>query len=183
MPHKTVMRSVRIPRELDDLLKRDAEDRGTSVNALVSEIFTKYSEWDRLAERFGMVTLPREAFRKLWDYLTKEQAASWGKYAGSNIAPEIAQFWFKRLNAQTFLKLIGLAAKYSNSYEFEVETVAGKEYTINVHHESNELFSIWLEQYFRSAIKSFLGVAPKIKVGNNSIMITFTEPQSTNSAL
>ncbi|MFI5421006.1 MAG: hypothetical protein ACHQ1H_08570 [Nitrososphaerales archaeon] len=170
------MRSVRISRELDEILKRDAEDKGISVNSLVSEIFTKYSEWDRFADKFGMVTLPRQAFSKIWDYFTKEQAASWGKDAGRNIAPEIAQFWFKRLNAQTFLKLIALAAIYGKIYEYEVETNEWKQYTITVHHESNELFSIWLEQYFLSVIESFTGAIPKIKVGHTSVIITFTEP-------
>ena len=56
MAKQTVMRSVRISRELDDVLRRDAESRGISFSSLVSEIFTKYSEWDRLANKFGVVT-------------------------------------------------------------------------------------------------------------------------------
>src|SRR5580704_17527621 len=100
MARQTVMRSVRISRELDDVLRRDAENRGISFSSLASEIFTKYSEWDRLANKFGMVTLLRGAFRGMWETIGKEKAASMGREAGSRTATEGASFWFKRLNTK-----------------------------------------------------------------------------------
>jgi hypothetical protein len=178
MAKQTVMRSVRISRELDDVLRRDAESRGISFSSLVSEIFTKYSEWDRLADKFGAVTLSKGAYRGMWEIIGKEKAASMGKENGSKRATEVAHFWFKRLNTKTFLKLIELFAKYRKIFEYEVESRDEREYTITVHHEINEAYSIYLENWFESAIKAFVGVTPRTEASLNSIVITFREPQS-----
>jgi hypothetical protein len=178
MSKQTVMRSVRISRELDDVLRRDAESMGISFSALVSEIFTKYSEWDRLANKFGMVTLPRAGFRGMWEIIGKEKAASMGREAGTRIATESASFWFKKLNTRTFLKLLELFDKYTKSFTYEIEYGDGREYTITLHHEINEAYSIFLENWFESAIKAFVGVTPSIRVSLNSIVISFRESQT-----
>jgi hypothetical protein len=178
MPKRTVLRSVRISQELDDVLRGDAESRGISFSSLVSEIFTKYSEWDRLANKFGVVTLSRGAFRVMWETVGKEKAASIGKEGGSKAATEVAHFWFKRLNTKTFFQLIDLFGKYTKFFEYELESGDEREYTITVHHEINEAYSVYLENWFESAIKIFIGVTPSSKVSLNSLVITFTEPAS-----
>ena len=177
------MRSVRISRKLDDVLRRDAEGRGISISSLVSEIFTKYSEWDRLADKFGVVTLSRGAFRGMWEIAGKERAVSIGKEGGSRAATEVAHFWFKRLNTRTFFKLIELFGKYMKVFEYEVESRDEREYTITVHHDINEAYSVYLENWFESAIETFIGVTPKSQVSRNSVVVTFTDPQSTNSRI
>jgi hypothetical protein len=183
MAKQTVMRSVRISRELDDVLSRDAESRGISFSSLVAEIFTKYSEWDRLANKFGVVTVSRGAFRAMWEIIGKEKAVSIGKQGGSRAATEVAHFWFKRVNTRTFFRLIELFGKYAKFFEYEVESRDGREYTITVHHDINEAYSVYLKNWFESAIESFIGVTPKSQVSPNSVVVTFIDPQSTNSAV
>jgi hypothetical protein len=178
MAKQTVMRSVRISRELDNVLRRDAENRGISFSALVSEIFTKYAEWDRLANKFGVVTQSRSSFRGMWEIVGKEKAVSMGKEGGSRAATEVAQFWFKRLNARSFFKLIELFAKYTKSFEYEVESRDERDYMITVHHDINETYSIFLKNWFESAIQIFVGVTPSTKVSLNSIVVTFREPHT-----
>jgi hypothetical protein len=175
MAKQTVMRSVRISRELDNVLRRDAENRGISFSALVSEIFTKYAEWDRLANKFGVVTQSRSSFRGMWEIVGKEKAVSMGKEGGSRAATEVAQFWFKRLNTRSFFKLIELFAKYTKSFEYEVESRDEREYMITVHHDINETYSIFLKNWFESAIQIFVGATPSTKVSLNSIVVTFRE--------
>ena len=182
MLKRTVMRSVRISQALDDVLRRDAESRGISISSLVSEIFTKYSEWDRLANKFGMMTFSGNAFKKVWEIIDEEQAINWGKEGGSKTAVETARFWFKRLNTRTFFKLIELYSKYTNFFEYEFERKGERDYAITVHHEINEKFSIFLENWFESAIKIFVGVTAKCEVSRNSVLISFAEPRSIPSA-
>jgi hypothetical protein len=177
------MRSVRISRKLDDVLRQDAESRGISISSLVSEIFTKYSEWDRLANKFGVVTVSRGAFRGMWEIVGKEKAVSIGKEGGRRAATEVAHFWFKRLNTKTFFGLIELFGKYTKFFEYEVESGDGREYTITVHHDINEAYSVYLENWFESAIETFVGATPKSQVSPNSLVVTFTDPQPSNSAL
>lgn len=48
---KTVLRTIRIDKNLDDALDKDAKEHGVSENALISSILAKYIEWDRYAEK------------------------------------------------------------------------------------------------------------------------------------
>ena len=62
---KTVLKTIRMDKDLDDALDKDAEEHGVSENALISSILAKYIEWDRYAEKFGRVSLPSEALKAI----------------------------------------------------------------------------------------------------------------------
>src|ERR1700756_1571776 len=97
---------------------------------MVTEIFTKYAEWDRLANKFGVVTISRVGYERMWDAIGKEKAANMGKEGGGKTATEVADFWFKSLNTRTFLKLIELFSKYAKFFEYELESRDNREYKI-----------------------------------------------------
>ena len=44
---KTGRKTIRMDKDLDDALDKDAEEHGVSENALISSILAKYIEWDR----------------------------------------------------------------------------------------------------------------------------------------
>ncbi len=175
VPAKSILRSVRLDPAMDELLKRDAESRGISVNALMSQIFVKYAEWDRLAERFPMISISRQGFRDLMSRLSEQDLKEHASEAGAKNAPEITLFWYKRLNLQTFLKFVGALSRFGKTFEYELD-VHGREYCITLHHEINERYSEFLRLYFDSAVKTIVGIAPKIEVGKTSIVIRFVEP-------
>ena len=50
---RTVLKTIRITQELDNLLQKDAKAKGINVNSYINSIFTKHSEWDRFVEKFG----------------------------------------------------------------------------------------------------------------------------------
>jgi len=73
---KTILKTIRISQELDELLQKDAQLQRSTVNALISSIFTKYSEWDRYEEKFGYVSVTRQLFRALLEAAGEEKIAS-----------------------------------------------------------------------------------------------------------
>ena len=62
---RTLIRTIRISKALDSLLRKDAKTKRIPVNALISSIMTKYAEWDRYNERFGVISIKRDAFRSI----------------------------------------------------------------------------------------------------------------------
>ena len=76
---RTVLRTIRISSELDKIIQKDAKDRRLSVNALISTIMTRYTEWDRFNERFGIISLKREAFGQIINMLDGEEVISVAK--------------------------------------------------------------------------------------------------------
>ena len=62
---KTVLRTIRIDRDLDDALNKDARENDITENALISSILVKYIEWDRYAKKFGRVSLLNETLKSI----------------------------------------------------------------------------------------------------------------------
>jgi hypothetical protein len=57
---KTMLRAIRLSKDLDDLLQKDANSKRITVGALISTILIKYSQWDRYTEKFDMITFRHE---------------------------------------------------------------------------------------------------------------------------
>ena len=174
---KTVLRSIRLTVEQDKLLEEEAKKKNISVNSLLSKLIKKYAEWDRYAEKFGFVSIGRQGFRQLMDSLSEEALVAHGRNVGKMMAPDITRFWFGKLDLESFLSFIESQSKYSGIYQFEAAS-QGRTHTITFHHELGSNYNIVLSNYFDEAIRNIVGVAPKIEMGNNSFVISFTEPRA-----
>jgi hypothetical protein len=69
---KTTTRTIRLPSSIDSIIQKDAKEKRTTVNSLISATLTKYAEWDRFAESFGFICLPRNGFKLIIDSLDDE---------------------------------------------------------------------------------------------------------------
>ena len=172
---KTVLRSIRLSAEHDKILDEDAEKKGLSVNSLLTTLITKYVEWDRFAERFGYISLGRQGFKSLFDLLSDEALVTHGREVGGKNAPEIARFWFGKLNLETFFSFLKVHSKYSGIYHYELVS-NGRTHTITFHHELGPRYNVSLVNYFDQAVRNIVGVAPKFEIGNNSFTMSFEEP-------
>ena len=86
---KTLIRSVRISKALDTLLRKDAKTKRITVNALISSIMTKYAEWDRYNERFGVISIKRDAFRSILGMIEDDKIIRVSKLINSEIDERI----------------------------------------------------------------------------------------------
>jgi signal transduction histidine kinase len=60
-----ILRTIRIDKDLDDALNKDANEHGVSENALISSILVRYIDWDGYSQKFGRVSLPNEALKAI----------------------------------------------------------------------------------------------------------------------
>jgi hypothetical protein len=77
----TKLRTIRLARDLDNLLQKDAKSKRISTNSLLTSIVVKYAEWDRYAEKFGLVSLTQAASRSILeaidDYFPRNKNGAW----------------------------------------------------------------------------------------------------------
>lgn len=172
---KTVLRTLRISKELDDILEKDAKAHRTSVNGLISSIMVKYTEWDRYAERFGQVSLALPLFRALLDLADENALATLAEQHGVEGTKEIISFWFKKINLETLLRLIFIESEYANLLEAEIEN-EGRDYTISIHHEYGKKWSTYLERYLDIMIRTYLKVIPQLETTENIVTLRFQAP-------
>ena len=70
---KTLLRTIRITHELEDILQRDAKFKRISVNALISSIMTKYAELDIYRERFDAIVLNPRGLSAILESISDEK--------------------------------------------------------------------------------------------------------------
>lgn len=160
--------------DLDELLQRDAQDKRISVNSLVATILSKYSEWDRFAERFGFAYVPKETLSSVLELGSEEDAIRAGKALGAHIPGEISQFWMKRLDIEAFLAVTALFSRYAGAGQYEVKS-EGRSHVITAHHTLGERWSAYLSNVIAEGLRQ-LGATPKVSHSKGSFVVSFTEP-------
>jgi hypothetical protein len=169
---KTVLRSFRINKEVDDILQKEASLRGLSVNALVSQILLKFVEWDRFVERYGFITITRDGFQALHEALSREDLVNLARSIGERNPPDAALFWFKSLNLRTLLEWFSLHCKYGRIADYELDII-GRKHTIVLHHALGQKYSEFLGNMIEHSLRSVAKVEVKTEATKNSVIITF----------
>src|SRR5438093_13012120 len=93
---KTVLRTIRLSKELDELLQNDANSKRISVGAMLSNILTKYSEWDRYADKFAIISLRHQTIRAMLEATDDDAVIIKAREIGDKIPREFIMCWFKR---------------------------------------------------------------------------------------
>jgi hypothetical protein len=172
---KTVLRTIRLTQELDSLLQKDSRTKSTSVNALISELITKYATWDRFTEKFGFVQVARRTFREIVDAVDDEQLAKIAEKLGAEMPEAITSFLLHKLNFETLLATLSLFERYSGLQAHSMETSEGQ-CTITFHHDLGEKWSLFLKYFMNEYFRTGLHVAPNTSIVGDSVVLSFRIP-------
>jgi hypothetical protein len=173
---RTTLRTIRLALDLDSLIQKDAKSRKVSSNSLLTSIITKYAEWDRYAEKFGLVSLTQAASRSILEAIDDNKLSQIGKDLGKRTFKEFLMLWFKKTDVEKVIEGFSLWCKYGGIAEYDLET-DGRNYTITLHHEIGEKWSNLIGHLISQGIKSELGVPnTMLDFTNNLIIIKFFVP-------
>jgi hypothetical protein len=172
---KTVLRTVRISEELDEILEKDAKVHRITVNGLISSIMSKYSEWDRFTEKFGHISIPTSLFRAFLDLVDENALATLAEQVGVDLTSEITLFWFKKTTLETLLHFMSNSSEYGKVGEAEIEN-EGRNYTISIHHEYGKKWSTYLEHYLDRVIRTYLKAVPQFETTESTVTMKFQAP-------
>ncbi len=172
---KTVLRTIRLTQELNDLLQEDARANGISVSALINKIMTKHVEWDRHIEKFSFISIASETFRSILREIDDKKLENIAKDLGNSMPQAVTMFWFKKLNLETFLKTISLFGKYSGLHTNEIE-IKGENCTITFHHDLGRKWSAFLKHFLSQYVESAVGIAPQTDITDNLVVVSFHIP-------
>lgn len=109
---KTILRTVRISEEVDQLLQKTALEKQVSLNTLISNVLIQYIDWGRFTDKFGIVSIQREILRSMIEALNDEQLENIARKLGSTLPKEAMIFWFKQVNASSFLSAVSNIFRY-----------------------------------------------------------------------
>jgi hypothetical protein len=171
----TTTRTIRLPSTIEAVLQKDAKEKRTTVNSLISTALTKYAEWDRYAESFGFICLPRNGFKLIIDSLDDETIKRIAEEIGSRQPKELMMFIFKKMTIDNFVSQTLLFSKYAGFGTYEIETDE-RNYTFVIHHELGRKWSTFLAHLGSQGLKSTLGIAPKFNITEYSVVFEFFVP-------
>jgi predicted transcriptional regulator len=179
-PH--VIRTVRIPEALDKALRKVAEERNTSVNALIEASLAKFIEFDQYVEEldYGMV---RKMFlvRGL-EYLSEDEIRELARWSAMELGSETLRFYnaYPKLDAvlHTYESII---AKYGRLYTFRHE-VEGRNHTIFLSHRMGKNWSIFFEENLKT-IFGRLGIDLETETSTNLVRGRFVEKSTAPSSI
>ena len=172
---RSVLRTIRLPLEIDALIGRDAEQRGVSVNAIVTSALTRYAEWDRFADRFGFITVTRAGHQRMLEAFSDSELSQMGDQLGAVNPRSMILFWYKRLDLETFLRWLQVQSRYGRFGEVEVER-EGASAVVSIHHDEGPKNTLWLKHFLTAAVKDVVGVTPKVRTGSSSVVLRIDPP-------
>jgi hypothetical protein len=122
---QTILRGVRIPKGVNDILQHDAKAENRTVSALVVSILTKYAEWDRFTQKFGFVSIPRINYKQMIDAMDENAYTAATADAPSTFL-EMVRFWHKRIDAETVCAFCETLSKYVGTTQCEIDRSDGR---------------------------------------------------------
>ena len=89
--------------------------------SLISNLLSKYVEWDRYSERFGRVMLRPQTLKLIINAIDEIKIGEIGSEIGNKIPMEFLLFWFKEVNLNSFLEYLSLLCRYGGFAHYELE--------------------------------------------------------------
>ncbi len=174
---KTILRTIRLTEEIDEVLQRDAEEQNVSANALISRIMTRYLEWDRAIEKTSYVIISSILFRALINELSEQKLEEIGKNAVSEAIEEFAMVEFGKKDLDTLLNALLLIGKYDTGLRINLplsnsNKVDGR-YVITIYHDWGLKGSILFRGYFDNLVRNELGKQPTINITDDVVNVSF----------
>jgi hypothetical protein len=172
---ETVLRTFRIPKELNSILESEARGRGISPNALLSSILTKFANWDRLTEKLVRVSLSEDLFKMIFGYVPAEEIGKMAETHACTTMREGMLFWSKEVSVDSFLSYVENRCKYAGWGQFEHSKEQGERHVIAIRHHLGQKWSAFLNQCFINSLKA-LGIKnARFETSQGAIVANFTE--------
>ena len=178
LPRKSVTRTLRLDEDLDEALEKLAEEKGESVNVVAERALRKLVEWDRLAEKAGLVSISPVTMGRLMELQTPEQARELGEFVGNEVLKPIIISRFGSVTLDSVLKTIELISRYMGRFDF-IYSTEGTKRVVTVRHSGGIK---WSEFYAGASVHLFsqtLGLATNPMITEELASIEFEMPEGS----
>jgi len=149
-----------------------AEEKRISLNTLANQIFGNYAEFDTYAEKFGILKISTDTFRRILAVMPQKDLMLVASTGGSQEAKEFILFKWKEVNHETVVEFIKTYFGYCGYGRCDIES-RGSKTMVSVHHDLGENGSLYLKHYLEALISSTLEKTCKIVITKDSVSLSF----------
>jgi len=159
---------------MDKALRKIAEERNTSVNALVEASMTRLIEFDQYADELEFVSVRKAMLVKGLEYFDEDEIRDFGKWAAMESGAELLEFFSVGPSLDSILHIFeSVISKYGRLFTFHHESV-GRSHTILLSHRLGKNWSIFFEANLKT-ILARIGYDPHTEVSTNFVKVQFVE--------
>ena len=173
---KTVLRTIRISEDVDDLLEKDALEKNISANSLISKIMTQYVEWDRVVGKIGTSSVSPALFKALANEVSDEKLEIIARDVAAKEVTNIAMWAFGKTEFDSLIKALFLVSKYSISAPLSIEIKVDSRYVITLHHDWGSKGVVFFKSFLGNFVRNELGMQPIISVAKDIVTASFSKP-------
>jgi len=137
----TVHLSCRIEKSVYDILSKDADEKGISLNSLVNSITKKFVIWDIHSSDIHLVPLTKEVLGKIFSKLDDQTLQQIAKNIGGFVAKELVFLSLDEMNFNNLIQAIVLSASRFGTVKHKI---IDSNHIICVHHGIGINFSKFL---------------------------------------
>lgn len=158
-----ITRTIRLEEDLDRLLQKIAKDERATVNAVVNRAIRRYVDWDRHAQRFGMMAVRPEMLSILMERQSLEEAKELGRQSAKNSMRPAVESIFVDFTLPNVVEFLRRFSTYGGRYQFE-DSVEGRKHVILMRHALGLKWSTYYEGILKGIFEDELGIKINVNV-------------------
>lgn len=171
---RTATISLRIPKDILAKLHSESAHREINLNTLVTQIFTRFVEWDGAAPKSKIIPVPKQVLLNLLNRASVEEVASIAESFVRNENRTTILIMRNEYNINTVLSVLESwirAAGFSYRKDYLI-----RHYKYVINHEMGVKWSIFFKVYLDTVFQD-LGMSVQIQYTDNVVSLTL--PAST----
>lgn len=172
MRKKSESITFRIDEKYDTILRKIADEKKISLNTLANQIFGNYVELEVYLQKFGVLKLSTDSFRRILAILNDKNIVEVATRAGSLEAKEFILFKWKELNLQTVTDFIKIFFDVCGFGRCDLEINPSK-VSLSAHHDLKEKGSLYIKHFLESLIRTSLNKSCKTTITEDSVTVEF----------
>jgi len=127
----TINLSCRIDKDVYEVLSKNANEKGISLNSLVNSMAKQFISWEIHSSNIHLVPLSKEALEKIFNALDDQTIQQVAKKIGGDVIRELV---FLSHNEMSFDNLIQAILLNSTRFGTVKHEVIGSKHIISIHH-------------------------------------------------
>lgn len=170
---KTTTMTFRIDEEIMNKLRAESENRETSLNTFVNQIFKRYVEWDMFEAKVGMIPIAKPIVVELFSKMNKDEVIDMATQVGKNVIRDIALFMKGDMTFESFLSWFETRMKAS-SIEIN-HNIKGNTHVYILKHDLGENWSLYHKTVLDLIFREVLDKIIDFQYNGGMITFRFTE--------
>ena len=168
------VRTLRISREFDQIIKEDTKKDGVSINSFFNRLLEKYLMIYRHIDCFPCMIIPSEIIKEFLAEIPETKIIKTAKKMGTYVPKHELFLEGKDPNLENVLEFMEKGvSNHSNWYQFNAQSNNGNTKLL-LRHNLGKNWSIFLDTYHKTMFKQLFNFNIKNEVGSDSLEIEFS---------